>query len=178
MQTLFEILVIGTRETVPHILIRTFDRRFRRQAAFDVVLNFLIPPLVFGKHAIRVKNVDMLADAELSGGKFPVQIVVHLLIGGFQTAEFLFPVFGKNLADRLPAAVHHRLADAVALAQAQTFDALAGGKSARLNQAFFVFGHFLGNNHFGKNHGHGFEDFDFKPRIFVDFAVLQRKNAD
>ena len=113
VQTLAHIAVGTGGQPVPHVFVSAFDRRLRGQAALDVVGDFAVPALVFGKHPVSVQNIDVFSEPELGGIELGVQILVHLMMGDFQPPQFLFPVFGKNVGHRLTTSVHDGGPDAI-----------------------------------------------------------------
>ena len=120
----------------------------------------------------------MFADAEFGGVQLFIQVGVHLPVGGFQTLQFFFFVFGKNFADSLTAAVNNRLSQPIAFAQTDSLDAFPCGQSAFFNQRFFIIGNLFGRENLRQNHGNGFQNFDFSLRIFVNLFFLHDQNAD
>ncbi len=178
MQTFAQIAVAALRQTVPHVFIRAFHCRFRRQTAANIAGDFAVPALVFGKHPVSIQNIDMLAETEFGRIKFGVQIFVHLMVCNFQPAQFLFPVFGKNVGYRLATPVNHSIADTVAFVKTEPLYPFLGAHPARLDQRFLILGHFFGSQNLGQNHRNGFQQLNihFRP---VDFArVIQSQHAD
>ena len=63
-------------------------------------------------------------------------------------ADIVNDVAGLTPEPGMAAAVDNRVAQAIALAQAQALDAFASDKAALLNQCLFVFGHFFRSHQF------------------------------